>query len=213
MNCNGSNAEQHITFPCQDIVLEGLFATKSPDHAAVITHPHPMYGGDMNNGVVETISKAYQDNGWSTLRFNFRGTGTSRGSFDNGKGEQKDVAAAINWLRESGFKTLELAGYSFGAWVLACLARQKGNDLPPMRFVAPPVAFIDFSPVSRLNGLRQVILGTKDEFAPLGQCESLMPQWNPRADFSVIEGADHFYWNRMDELQHILKNSIPAKKN
>lgn len=213
MHMKESNLERHITLPCSDLDLEGLFAANAPDHAAVITHPHPMYGGDMYNGVVETISKAYHSNGWSTLRFNFRGAGNSQGKFDNGNGEQKDVSCAIAWLREAGYKTLELAGYSFGAWVLACLGRQEKNDFLPMRFVAPPVSFIDFGPISKLNSLRQVIVGTEDEFAPLGQCESLLPQWNPRAVFSVIEGADHFYWNRMDELQKVLKNTISMKKN
>ena len=94
--------EHRVTFRCRDLELEGLWAATSPTSAAIITHPHPLYGGDMGNAVVETISKAYRNKGWSTLRFNFRGVGNSEGHFDSGIGEQEDLAAAIAFLKGNG---------------------------------------------------------------------------------------------------------------
>ncbi len=202
---------EHVRFMSQNLELEGLWSDRSKTSAAVITHPHPQYGGDMHNAVVETISKAYGSNGWSTLRFNFRGAGNSDGVFDNGVGEQIDLAAAIGFLESRGIADIELAGYSFGAWVLACWARQADDENRPMRFIAPPVKFIDFNPIHPMVGLRQVIVGTGDEFAPLRQCKSHTDRWNSEASFDVLEGADHFYWNQMDTLRNVLEADIPKK--
>ena len=91
----------------------------------------------MDNPVVVTISKAYAERKWGVLRFNFRGTGGSQGRFDNGGGEQDDVQAAIDRLRRDGFRTIELAGYSFGAWVLAHWAQKDTAHGHRMRFNCP----------------------------------------------------------------------------
>lgn len=200
--------EEKITFTSQGYALVGRLASIAPTQAAIITHPHPLYGGDMDNPVVETVSKAYQKKGWSTLCFNFRGTGTSEGAYDNGFGEQKDVAAAISFLTYAGIQDIELVGYSFGAWVLADRARNVVGDSHPMRFIAPPVAFMDFEPIIHLEGLKQVVVGTNDDFAPLDQVESLIPRWNSTAEFNVIENTDHFYWNQMDKLSKVIEASI-----
>ena len=106
---------QHVTFTCGDIELEGRLNPVSPSRAAVLTHPHPLYGGDLHNSVVATMAAAFEDNNWSTLRFNFRGTGRSGGHFSEGRAEVDDVQAAIGHLTGLGFKRISLAGYSFGA--------------------------------------------------------------------------------------------------
>ena len=204
---------EHVRIKSQDLELEGLWSEQSRTSAAIVTHPHPLYGGDMHNAVVEKISKAYRSRGWSTFRFNFRGAGSSNGVFDNGVGEQMDLTAAIGYLIARNMTDIELAGYSFGAWVMACWARETGNENLPMRFIAPPVGFIDFNPIEPIPGLRQVIVGTGDEFAPLKQCESITHRWNPEASFDVLDGADHFYWNQMDTLQSVLETDISQKKS
>ena len=201
--------EQKITFDSQGLSLEGKLTAVTTARTAIITHPHPLYGGDMDNPVVGIIAKAYQNNGWSTLCFNFRGTGNSEGEFDEGIGEQEDVAAAIAYLTRKGAQDIEMAGYSFGAWVLASMARKLAGRSCPMRFIAPPVAFMDFKKVDHLDELKQVVVGTKDEFAPHGQVESLISRWNSKAELNVIDHADHFYWNQMDELQKVIERSIP----
>lgn len=205
--------ERHVTFRCRELELEGLWTALPSTSAAIITHPHPLYGGDMHNTVVETIATAYENKGWSTLRFNFRGVGKSEGHFDNGIGEQEDVTSAIDFLSSKGISDIHLAGYSFGAWVLACRAREAHRAGIPMSFIAPPVGFIDFNPIQPIPGLRHVIVGSGDELAPLASCESIATRWNPQAKFDVLDGADHFFWNHMEALQEVLEERIPAIRN
>lgn len=213
MDTWGCNMARHVRFISQDLELEGLLSEKSSTSVAIVTHPHPLYGGDMHNAVVETIHRAYDANGWSTLRFNFRGTGHSDGAFDNGVGEQTDLDAAIGFLKSKKMTDIELAGYSFGAWVMACWAGKEDNQHMSMRFIAPPVGFIDFNPVLPIQGLRQVILGSNDDFAPQTQCGALASQWNPEANFDVIQNTDHFFWNQMDTLQQRLEENISQKNS
>lgn len=201
---------KHITFPCGDLVLEGTVTGSASKAAAVITHPHPLYGGDMDNIVVAAISKAYQNRGWRTLCFNFRGTGASQGRFEDGKGEQQDVDAAIAyWIRE-GIQDIELAGYSFGAWVLACRSQRADIHGYPLRFVAPPVGFIDFKAVGRIPNLKQIIVGTNDAFAPVNQIKSLMHSWQSTAQLCVVDNADHFFGGHLKSMQNVLEPKIPA---
>ncbi|MCP3955195.1 MAG: alpha/beta hydrolase, partial [Desulfobacterales bacterium] len=108
-----------IEFTSGDLVLEGLYSEASSNRGVVVTHPHPLYGGDMYNPVVQTVADACIETGLGCLQFNFRGVGRSTGQFDNGRGEQGDVIAAVNWLAEQGAGDIWLAGYSFGSWVNA----------------------------------------------------------------------------------------------
>ena len=96
--------EIEISFLSETYEIEGLLEKKSPEQGVIITHPHPLYGGDMYNPVVDTLVTAYQQKGYTTLRFNFRGTGSSQGYFDDGKGEQQDVRAAFSYFFENGHR-------------------------------------------------------------------------------------------------------------
>ena len=203
--------EKAITFRCGDIALEGRLYVGSPESAAVITHPHPLYGGNMDNAVVHTITRAYQNRGWSTLRFNFRGSGRSEGRFADGQGEQADVTAAAAYLVAQGVGRIELAGYSYGAWVLARRYCESSIQDHPMRFVAPPVAFLDYSAIRDLTTLEHVVVGARDDFAPRSLVESLIPEWNTRARLDIIESADHFFSSGMHALQGALEEAIPAQ--
>jgi alpha/beta superfamily hydrolase len=102
--------EETITFLSEEHRIEGRLKSGNGDKAVVITHPHPLYGGDMDNPVVGAIAKAFQQSGYTTLRFNFRGVGGSQGSFADGIGEMDDVRAALTYLKESGINQLDLAG-------------------------------------------------------------------------------------------------------
>ncbi|MBT8350657.1 MAG: alpha/beta hydrolase, partial [Deltaproteobacteria bacterium] len=88
--------EERITFLSENYQLEGLLDKSSTDSGVVITHPHPLYGGDMNNFIVDLIASAYKKKDFTTLRFNFRGTGKSQGSYADGTGEQEDVCSAVS---------------------------------------------------------------------------------------------------------------------
>jgi len=199
--------EESISFLSENYQLEGLLKKSNIEKGVVITHPHPLYGGDMNNFIVDLIARAYQKKGFTTLRFNFRGTGKSQGSYDDGTGEQEDVHAALSTLRQTGIKNIDLAGYSFGAWVNA-LAISKSNFIGNMVMVSPPVGFVDFSPVNSIPCLKLVVTGSIDDIAPADRIKTMYPEWNPKAQLEIINGADHFYSGCLDELESVLSSHI-----
>ena len=141
--------------------------------------------------------------GYTTLRFNFRGVGNSQGSYGDGVGEQEDVRAAISYLTDLSINQIDLAGYSFGAWVNA-LAASNNLNIKNMVMVSPPVAFIDFGSVSNLSRLKLIITGTRDDIAPVEMINQAYPGWNAAAQFEVINGADHFYAGYLDKLEAVL---------
>lgn len=197
--------EEKCIFKSEDYQIEGRIDKSSDHQGVVITHPHPLYGGDMLNYVVETLYRVYQKNNYTTLRFNFRGVGKSQGSYGKGIGEQVDVLAAHFYLVSLGMTTIHLAGYSFGAWVNALAA---GKDIPVkhMVMVSPPVGVIDFSAVSSMPFLKLIVTGDQDEFAPPELIQKMLPMWNPDAHFEIINGADHFYGGYLKELEAILSS-------
>lgn len=100
-----------ITFPADNFEIEGLLAMEAGKQGVVISHPHPLYGGNMYNPVVETIQTAYRNCGYTTLRFNFRGVGKSQGAHEAGIGEQADVVGAASYLTDLGLTQIDLAGH------------------------------------------------------------------------------------------------------
>ena len=199
--------EERITFSADGLEIEGLLHPSESKEAVVITHPHPLYGGDMHNPVVEAIAGAYQDKGFATLRFNFRGTGGSQGRHDKGIGERNDVIAAVDYLRERGAQRVDLAGYSFGAWVNAHLSCESAS-IERMVMVSPPIAFIEFTEVDSIACLELVVTGSHDDIAPMGLVQNALPGWNPQARFEIIKGADHFYGGYLADLSEVLKESL-----
>ncbi|MFC1851014.1 alpha/beta hydrolase [candidate division CSSED10-310 bacterium] len=198
-------AEERIFFSSGSLQIEGLLGPQSGDKGVVITHPHPLFGGSMFNHVVETMTEVYQQKGYSTLRFNFRGTGKSQGRFDEGIGEQGDVEAAVRFLTDKGCENIDLAGYSFGAWVNA-LTTQKDLAIQNMIMVSPPVAFFSFQAVTRCSSLKLVITGSADEIAPAATIKKDLLHWNPDARLAIIQGADHFYTGCTAELARLLSS-------
>jgi alpha/beta superfamily hydrolase len=194
---------KRITFLSETYEIEGLFTQKDEKKGVVVTHPHPLYGGDMYNMVVESIVHVYQMKGYSTLKFNFRGVGRSQGAYDNGIGEQKDVLSALAFLADIGMDRVDLAGYSFGAWVNAH-AIHEDNLVEEMIMVSPPVGFMDFKSIGRMNSLKFVVAGNRDAIAPADMIEKMMSTWNPDACFEVIDGADHFYGGYLGQLEAVL---------
>lgn len=202
--------EERISFQSGSLRLEGIWQQRSPTHAAVVTHPHPLYGGDMHNPIVTTIVDSFARQGYSTLRFNFRGTGASEGDYSDGPGEQQDLLAALDWIKTRVSTQISLAGYSFGAWVAAATAAQGGLHKAPLFLVSPPVAFISFDHVDRPPGLTAIVAGTGDEFAPLAQVRSLVARWQASQTLQLIDGCDHFYSGCLPRLDKVLNACIPA---
>jgi alpha/beta superfamily hydrolase len=196
-------SEEKIYFNSSGLKIEGLLENLPGDNGAVITHPHPLYGGDMYNSIVDAVCRAYREKGYSTLRFNFRGMGGSEGAYDNGTGEQDDVKSALEYLAGIGKENIDLAGYSFGAWV-NCLGIEKYDKASRLVMVSPPVGMIDFSFLKHCPKIKLVIAGSMDDIAGYHTIERMLPVWNPEADLKIIEGADHFYTGKTAELKAIL---------
>lgn len=191
--------ETPLFIPSSGIQLEAVFTLVSPDQGVVITHPHPLYGGSMHNPVVDTIETAYRCSGFSTLVFNFRGVGKSTGTHDNGHAEMTDVLACLGFLDRQGIGERHLAGYSFGSRVNAGIDTAHHN-VAGMTMISPPVAFMDYSSVTRIDCPLLVVTGSDDEIAPADRVEASAAQWNPDVCVIRIDQADHFYSGCLDRL-------------
>lgn len=169
----------------------------------VVCHPHPLYGGDMDNPVVVRLAGVGLELGLATLRFNFRGVGTSGGSYGGGDLEIEDAAAAVRWLRHQVGLTapLVLAGYSFGAMVSARTARRSpGLPVSGLLLVAPPLLLIPgerLSPPTDLPLL--VIVGDRDPYCPEPAARALVSS-HPGAKLVILDHADHFFFGRLYPL-------------
>lgn len=192
-----------ISFMSDDLLLEGLLDERPGDKGAVVSHPHPLYGGDMHAAAVESIVHVYWKKGYTTLRFNFRGVGGSQGGYENGIGEQQDVLAALAFLKETGRTQIDLAGYSFGAWVNAH-AVHPDAPVERMVMVSPPVGFMAFEKTAAIECLNLVVTGSRDQIAPPELIKKMLFAWNPKARFEIIDGADHFYGGYLDQLEKVL---------
>jgi alpha/beta superfamily hydrolase len=199
--------EEKITFQSDSIRIEGLFYAQDGERGAVVTHPHPLYGGSMYNQVVEVLTSVYQEKGFSTLRFNFRGVGSSEGHYDQGDGERQDVRSAVRYLHERGKSDFDLAGYSFGAWVNATIMDSEPL-IKRIIMVSPPVALLEFSSLIQSPKIKVVVVGDRDEIAPAHIIRDLIASWNPTARFELIEGADHFYSGKIDTLHTVLSRAL-----
>jgi len=202
-------SENTTIFISNGLKIEGRLSEGDQQKGVVITHPHPLYCGSMHNNVVTAVCRTYQRMGCTTLRFNFRGVGGSQGNYDDGVGEQEDVGAAVGYLAENGIRQIDLAGYSFGAWVNA-LAVSGGLQVARMIMVSPPVAFIDFKSIANLDSLELIVTGSRDDIAPAGMVAELYPAWKPAAKFEVIQGADHFYGGYTDQLEAVLTHFLAS---
>jgi alpha/beta superfamily hydrolase len=196
-------AESRIRIDAGGIRIEGILENLPGEKGIVMTHPHPLYGGTMHNNVVRSVVHAYREMNYGTLRFNFRGVEGSEGQFENGIGEQEDVKAALAYMSGIGKKTIDLAGYSFGAWVNA-LGLTKFQDAQRLIMVSPPVSVIDFSFLEYSPKIKLVICGSADEIAEYKKVEKMLTKWNEEVMFRVIQGADHFYSGYEQELMDII---------
>jgi hypothetical protein len=185
-----------IWIPMGDFRLEGeIFLPDSSPRAlgAVIAHPHPQYGGDMENNVVKGLFDGLAERGRPVLRWNFRGVGRSGGSA--GEGETEDIEAAIEFLsKAAGLAPREVAivGYSFGAAMgAACVAR--GVDTAAWVGIAPPLAFTDLSALERCTRPVYLVCGDADDYCPVGLAEDLIGRCAPSKGLAIVPGADHFF--------------------
>jgi hypothetical protein len=167
----------------------------------VVCHPHPLYGGTMQNKVVHTAARAMQEEGAATVRFNFRGVGASEGRYDQGVGELADALAVIDWARRQfDCDALWLAGFSFGA-ATALQAAARGARPAKLVTIAPPVGRIITEPVARPDCPWLIVQGDQDELIDLEAVRSWARSFAPEPELSVIEGAEHFFHGKLGELR------------
>jgi alpha/beta superfamily hydrolase len=172
---------------------------------ALVAHPHPLFGGTLDNKVAQTLAKAFTELGYLTIRPNFRGVGASDGAHDHGVGETDDLVAIIDWaLTRYGPLPVALAGFSFGAYVQSRVAQA----FPPERMVLVGVPYGLVAggrtyQTERVPPDTIVIHGELDETAPLANVfEWARPQDLPVV---VVPGADHFFHHRLQILRSIVK--------
>ena len=197
-----------VIFNGPDGRLEGRYQHDRSANAptALILHPDPQRGGSMNNRVVHGLYHAFARQGFSTLRFNFRGVGRSQGVFDRGEGELSDAAAALDWLQtlNENAGTCWIAGYSFGAWIGMQLLMRR-PEIKGFISVAPPASAYDFTFLAPCPSSGLVIHGERDRSVPLASVDKLVQKLRHQRDividYRTIPGADHAFRNHMDELR------------
>jgi uncharacterized protein len=203
--------EEQVMFKSGELALEGLIANPGAGApAAVVCHPHPMYGGSMFNNVVEAILAAMWQLGYATLRFNFRGVGGSEGEHDGGVGEADDARAALAFLASQPGVSSDrsvLAGYSFGAAV-AMDAGLKSDAVKRIVAVALPIAMIPIS--SKANAPKPILLasGDRDSYSPIPKLAELVTKLAPSARLEVIAGADHFFGGYETRLAGAIETAL-----
>jgi alpha/beta superfamily hydrolase len=193
-----------VSIPGKDVTLEGRFLPGTAGPGVVITHPHPLFGGSMNNNLVWTAERAFSSRGFATLCFNFRGVNRSTGSYGNGEAETADVAAALDFLQARCPGPHYLVGYSFGAFV-AGRALLQGLSVLGAVMIAPPIAFMDLSWLPQVPDLKLVVVGDRDEFCPLTDLRQLLAG-EAAPEIVVIPDADHFFGGREDKLFQVLRD-------
>jgi uncharacterized protein len=167
---------------------------------AVVCHPHPLYGGTMHNKVVFQAAKALHSRGATVLRFNFRGVGQSEGAHDNGRGEQDDVRAAIDFLAtEFPGKPVLLAGFSFGSSVglrVGCRDPRIGRLIG----LGLPVDNVDMTFLQGCVKPKLIIQGGNDQFGSRPTLEALFATLPEPKELAIVEGADHFFTGQLDRV-------------
>jgi alpha/beta superfamily hydrolase len=188
--------EEQVTFPVGDLTLEGLLSlpAQAPQIGAVVCHPHPLYGGEMHNNIVSALVDAFQAAGIATLRFNFRGVGSSEGEHDEGNAEVDDVKGAVTYLlSRQAVPTVVVAGYSFGSMV----GLRAGADDPRVHKligVALPIGFRDPSFLQSVTKPKLLVSGDHDNYSPVPGLNGLVAKLPDPKSLVIVDGADHFFW-------------------
>jgi alpha/beta superfamily hydrolase len=196
--------------------LEALLnaGAESATLAAVVCHPHPLFGGTLHNKVVFHTMKALNSFGFPVLRFNFRGTGLSEGEHDHGVGEVDDVRTALDWMDAEFHLPLVFAGFSFGAAVgmrAACAdARVRaaigvGTPVAPVAAATEEPRVYTFEFLHDCSTPKLFVSGARDQFGPRAKLEELVASLPEPKKLVVIEGADHFFEGRLRELRETIE--------
>ena len=198
--------------------IEGRYHHAKDPNApiALLLHPHPEYGGTMNNRVVYAMYQSFVKRGFSTLRFNFRGVGRSQGKFDNGQGELSDAATALDWMQghNPNASTCWIAGFSFGAWVAMQLMMRR-PEISGFISASPPASIYDFSFLAPCPASGLMIHGKADEVVPVASVdklvEKLSAQKNIEIDYRTVDKCDHYFSEHLEKLIGHVENYLDKR--
>jgi len=171
---------------------------------AITCHPHPLYGGTLQNKVVHTLAKACLELGMLAIRFNFRGVGKSEGHFEHGLGEQQDCIAVATWARQQyPERPIWLAGFSFGSFVVY----QVFTEIKAQRIllVAPPVGLFQFQSMDNISIPWCVIQGKDDEITPPDSVEAWVKRQRSPPKFFYLDDVSHFFHGKLNVLREIVR--------
>ena len=196
-----------VIFNGPDGRLEGRYQHSRHVNApiALVLHPHPQQGGTMNNKVVFEIYQTFVRRGFSTLRFNFRGVGRSQGEYDEGAGELSDAASALDWLQVANPDASQcwVSGFSFGAWICMQLLMRR-PEINSFIALAPPANKYDFAFLAPCPASGLIVQGADDNMVPGESVDTLSKklasQKRITIDYQIIDGANHFFHEKVDEL-------------
>ena len=196
-----------VIFNGPDGRLEGRYQHSRRANApiALILHPHPQQGGTMNNRVVFEVYQTFVRRGFSTLRFNFRGVGRSQGEYDEGGGELSDAASALDWLQSANPDASQcwVSGFSFGAWICMQLLMRR-PEINSFIALAPPANKYDFAFLAPCPASGLIVHGADDKMVPEDSVDTLSKklasQKRITIDYQIIDGANHFFHDKVDEL-------------
>lgn len=183
---------------------------------AIILHPHPQFGGTMNNPVIYQLYYTFVNRDFSVLRFNFRGVGRSQGSFDHGQGELSDAAAALDWAQSVNpeARTCWIAGFSFGAWIAMQLLMRR-PEVEGFITVAPPANLYDFSFLAPCPSSGLIVHGEADRVCPpdavKGLVEKLKTQKGIVIEQNFVPGANHFFDSKVDDVVGSVGNYLDRR--
>ena len=203
MSCSAEKGV--ISGPAGDLEIWLECPDQTPKAVMVIAHPHPLYGGTMQNKVVHTLARGALNSGVAALRFNFRGVGNSEGAHDEGRGERNDLLAVVAWAKQM-FPRLPLwfSGFSFGAGVALHTVEQAGAE--KLLLVAPPLnLYPDLRKINQINIPWSVLMGDEDEVVPFALVSEWVEEQKLPPDFRVFSGASHFFHGRLVELRQAVE--------
>lgn len=189
-------------------------ASDSP--IALILHPHPQFGGTMNNQVVYSLYHTFAQRGFSVLRFNFRGVGRSQGFWDGGPGELADAASALDWLQivKPDSRTCWIAGVSFGTWIAMQLLMRR-PEIEGFICVAPPSNLYDFSFLAPCPSSGLIVNGDNDRVVPAASVVEMVQKTKTQKgitiDHEVIPGANHFFEDKIDEMTDVVGSYVDMR--
>lgn len=205
--------------------IEGRYYPSSKAEApiALILHPHPLYGGTMQNKVVHMLGQIFQRQDFSVLRFNFRGVGRSVGEYDHGQGELSDAASALDWLQQLNENAPQcwIAGFSFGAWIAMQLLMRR-PEISGFISVAPPANNYDFTFLAPCPVSGAIAHGTADQVVPPEAVDKLVGKLSSQKNIAIehlkIKGANHFFETHLTELgkavtDYLVRHSSPLTGN